>query len=79
MRRLAIVLALAASALAGCTCAAERQAVREIRDTHRLILPEYMRYVEKDAALGAAEKDRRKKLAESLDRLADRLEKSLED
>jgi hypothetical protein len=77
MKAIAVVLVLAFG-LAGCTCAAEKQAVREIRDTHKLVLPEYLKYVEKDA-LGAPEKDRRRKLVESLERLVDRLEKSLEE
>jgi hypothetical protein len=60
---------LAALACGGCACTAERNAVSNIERTHELVLPAYLEYVGKDAALTPAQRDDRKKLVESLRRL----------
>lgn len=73
---LAVVLACSAS----CKCSpAARQAAVEIEDTQKLVLPEYKSYVEKDPALDADKKARRKALVESLERLVQKLRKALEE
>jgi uncharacterized membrane protein YfbV (UPF0208 family) len=69
------IIALAAM-MTGC-CAAEKNAASNVRSTQELILPDYLKYVEADAALTVAQKDDRKKLADSLRRLTDQLKKSL--
>ncbi|MGH9389546.1 MAG: hypothetical protein ACRD1Z_08015 [Vicinamibacteria bacterium] len=75
----AFVLALALSAGA-CKCSpAARQAASEIEATQKIVLPEYKSYVEKDAALDADKKDRRRKLVESLERLVEKLRKALDE
>lgn len=80
MRRLALSLTiLLALACGACRCAAEKNAASNIEKTHELVLPSYLEYVQKDAALNAAQKDDRKKLVESLRRMTAELRKSLED
>lgn len=80
MRRLALASAvLLALACGACTCAAEKNAVSNIERTQETVLPAYLEYVGKDAALSPAQKDDRKKLVESLRRLVAALRKSLED
>jgi len=73
---LAAVLALAA---AGCSCAAEKNAVAQIERTHEIVLPQYLGYVAKDPGLDPAARDDRTKLIDSLKRLVEKLKKSLEE
>jgi len=80
MRRLTLALAVVlALACGACACTAEKNAASNIEKTHELVLPRYLEYVQKDAALDAAQKDDRKKLVESLRRMTAELRKSLED
>ena len=74
---LAVVLPLS-SAACRCSPAAEQAAV-EIEDTQKIVLQEYKSYVEKDPALDADKKARRKALIESLERLVQKLRKVLEE
>lgn len=74
-----VCIALALAVLTGCVCTVERGAAKNVSDTQEMILPEYVKYVESDAALSAAQRDDRKKLVESLKRLTAQLRKNLED
>lgn len=58
---------------------AARQAAEEIGDSHRDVIPEYVAYVNADAKLTADQKDRRIKLAQSLDRLVLKLKMALKE
>jgi hypothetical protein len=79
MKKFALV-AVFAIASVSCHCSpASRQAVAEIEDTQKLILPEYMNYVEQDPTLDADKKARRRALVESLERLVRQLRKGLEE
>lgn len=73
---LAVLLAIS---LAACKCTAEKNAASNIEKTHELVFPSYLEYVQKDAALNAAQKEDRKRLVESLRRMTAELRKSLED
>lgn len=77
--KLLLISVLALGITACCSSPAARQAVREVEETHKLVLPEYRTYVEKDPSLAPDQKDRRRKLAESLERLTGRLKAALED
>lgn len=76
---MAILILCAAAFLSGCACTVEKGAAKNVADTQALILPEYVKYVESDASLTAAERDDRKKLVESLQRLTAQLRKNLGD
>lgn len=58
---------------------AARQAAREVEETQKIVLPEYRTYVEKDPALVPDQKDRRRKLVESLERLTTKLQDALKE
>lgn len=73
---LAVVVSLA---MAACTCAAAKKAADEIEASHRIVLPQYVSYVEKDASLNPDQKNDRKKLVESLENLVKSLKQSLQD
>lgn len=80
MRKLALlVLAVLALGLSACSCTLEKKAVSDLRATHKIILPQYVSYVEADAKLTKEQKEDRKKLAESLERLTLSLERSVGD
>lgn len=82
MRKLSILAIAAVLSLSAvsCTCSpAAKQAAAEIEDTQKIVLPEYKSYVEKDPALDADKKARRKALIESLERLVQKLRKTLEE
>lgn len=74
-----IAMAVVATVIAGCACTVERGAAKNVEDTQSLILPEYLKYVESDAALTAAQRDDRKKAVESLKKLTSQLRKNLGD
>lgn len=78
MKKLSLVLfalVLVLGTLGGC-CAVEKKAVQDVEETHKIILPDYLKYVEADPNLKPEQKDDRKKLVESLQRLTDALKKS---
>lgn len=74
---LILVLVLALAGPLGCKCAAEKVAVENIQNSHRIILPRYLRYVEADAKLDAAAKDDEKKLVTTLERQTDALKNAI--
>jgi hypothetical protein len=74
MKKFSLVLLLL---LGGC-CAVERNAVKQVEDTHAIILPDYVQYVEADATKTPEQKDDRKKLVESLKHVVEALKKSTE-
>lgn len=74
-----ICVALAFMVLTGCACTVEKNAAKNVEDTQGMILPEYVKYVESDASITAAQRDDRKKLVESLRRLTAQLRKNLGD
>ena len=79
MKKLTLAFAaLMALSLGACSCTAEKKAVSDIQSTQQIVLPQYLNYVEKDASLNKDQKDDRKKLVESLQRLVEVLRKSLE-
>lgn len=79
-RRLSAVLVAAlVLGLSACSCTPEKRVVSDIRATHRIILPRYLRYVEEDPELTQKQKDDHRKLVESLERLTLSLERSVED
>lgn len=63
----------------GCSCTVEKKAVSDIEATHKIVLPQYVKYVEADGNLDNDQKDDRKKLVGSLQRLVGSLKKSVED
>jgi hypothetical protein len=77
MKKLIAVAVLALFA-GGCSCTLEKKALNEVEATHGIVLPQYLSYVEKDAALNAAQKDDRRKLVESLKRVTGELRKQAE-
>jgi hypothetical protein len=68
---------LFATSLVGC-CTIPSKSAKEIEGSHEIILPRYLKYVEADAALDAAQKDDQKKLVESLKRIVTELKKATE-
>ncbi|MGI0150064.1 MAG: hypothetical protein ACREDF_11115 [Thermoplasmata archaeon] len=76
--KILLVSILSFSLIGCCSSPAAKQAVVEIQDTHKIILPEYRTLVDK-SDMKPDEKDRRKKLADSLERLTGRLKTALED
>jgi len=76
MRRIVTALAICAVlSFAGCSTV-DRNAVNQIEVTHAQILPKYLEYVSKDATLSDPQKEDRKKLVESLQRIVAALKKS---
>lgn len=79
MRKALVLFAvLLVVSLPGCVCKAERKGVEEIEKTMILEDAEYLKYIEADTKLDAAQKDDRKKLIESRKRLTEQLKKSME-
>ena len=74
-----LVVALVLSLLTGCLSTIPAKAVTDIEETHDIILPEYIEYVETDPDLDDDEKDDARKLVGSLERLVDALKKHTED
>jgi predicted small secreted protein len=78
MKKLAIGLVLLASlSLASCKCAAERKAVEDVEATNKIVVGQYLKYVEADANLSADQKDDRRKLIDSLWTLINSLKEAL--
>ena len=79
MKTLAVLVLLSLPAIPGCaTCKAEKNAVAEIEKTQAIMDSEYLRYTDHDPLLTPEQKDNRRKLVESRQRLLDKLKKSLE-
>jgi hypothetical protein len=80
MRKLfAITLALLVCFTAiGCSCGIEKKAVDDLRATHDLIFPEYIKLVEKEYAADPAKIDNRKKLVQSANDITSGMKKVVE-
>lgn len=74
---LALALGLALSAV-GCSCDIEAKAVADLKATHDLIFPEYIKLVEKEYASDKDKVENRKKLVQSASNVVDALKKAVE-
>lgn len=71
---LAFVLALSV----GCSCGIEKKAVNDLKATHDLIYPEYLKLVEKEYAADKDKIDNRKKLVQSSNDIVNAMKKAVE-
>jgi hypothetical protein len=62
--------------LSGC-CSVEKNAVKQIEATDKIVHSEYIRYIDGDVLLSDEQKDDRRKLIDSRIRLMDALKKSV--
>lgn len=76
--KLALVLCAALMMSACCSVAIEKKAVGDLKATHDLIFPEYIKLVEKEYAGKPDEIARRKRLVQSANDLTDAMKKVTE-
>ncbi len=74
---LAVLVIFLVAGLTAC-CSLEKKAVNDVQATHKIILPQYLKYVEEDPKLNEGQKDDRKKLVESLERLVESMRRSVD-
>lgn len=79
MKKLSLVVAsLLLLFLSACSCGIEKKAVADLRATHDMIFPEYIKLVEKEYATAPDKIDNRKKLVQSANDIVDGLKKVTE-
>lgn len=59
----------------GCNCAIERKAIEDLRATHEIIFPEYLRLMRKEYGQDKEKVENREKLVGSAVRIVEGLEK----
>lgn len=84
MRKLSLAVAVALALVMGaCSCGIEKKAVNDLKATHDLIFPEYVKFVEAakydaDPEKDKAAKDRRKAIVKSANDLVEALRKAVD-
>lgn len=80
MRKLCVIALASVLALSaiGCSCSIEKKAVDDLRATHDLIFPEYIKLVEKEYAGSPDKIDNRKKLVQSANDITSAMRKAVD-
>lgn len=86
MKRIHAVIVIFIAVLTLCACngldklqhKALEEAVSDVRESHKLLLPQYVKYVDADPKLDDGQKDDEKKFVESVKRLDESLKIAVE-